>query len=104
MITIVAGRMDRVACAGTRPEDVLRGRTSRWRAPALAVSLLLLAGCAALTRQDAVPQPVQERATVQGLSGVRYWPDQDQTEFVADAAAALDWLCKNVADGKIPRR
>jgi len=37
-----------------------------------------------------VPQPVQERATVHGLSGVRYWPDQDQTEFVADAEAALE--------------
>jgi hypothetical protein len=93
MITIVARWMDRVACAGTRAEDVLRRRaeqTSQWHAPALAVSLLLLAGCAALTRQDAVPQPVQERATVHGLSGVRYWPDQDQTEFVADAEAALE--------------
>jgi hypothetical protein len=62
----------------------------RWTAPALAVILLLLAGCAALTRHDAVPPAAQERATVHGLSGVRYWPGQDQAEFVADAEAAVE--------------
>ena len=93
MLTIVAGQMDRAACAGTRTKERLRRSAepaARWRAPALALCLLLLAGCAALTRQDAVPQAVQERATVHGLAGVRYWPDQDQAEFVADAEAALE--------------
>jgi hypothetical protein len=64
----------------------------RWRpivAP-LGAILLLVAGCAGLTRQEAVPQMVQKRATVLELSSVRYWADQDPIDFVADAMAALE--------------
>jgi hypothetical protein len=33
---------------------------------------------------------VQERATVLGLSEARYWPDQSETDFLADAEAAVE--------------
>ena len=50
--------------------------------------LPLLPGCAALTRGDAVPAADQERATVLGLSDVRYWAGRDPGGFLADAKAA----------------
>jgi Patatin-like phospholipase len=60
------------------------------RSLAAALCLLPLVGCASLTRQDAVPAAVQERATVLGLSGVRYWADRDPSDFLADATAAYE--------------
>ena len=63
----------------------------RWRrtAPAIAM-MLLLTGCGTLTRKAAAPQATQERATVLGLSDVRYWPDQAETNFLAAGEAALE--------------
>jgi hypothetical protein len=60
------------------------------RSLAAALCLLLLAGCTSLTRRDAVPVAVQERASVLGLSGVRYWADRDPSDFLADATAAYE--------------
>src|SRR3954452_3242875 len=51
---------------------------------------LLLAGCAALSRQEAVPVAMEERATVLGTPGLRYWAGRDPADFVADAKAAYD--------------
>src|SRR5689334_7772149 len=51
---------------------------------------LLLAGCAALPRQEAVPAAMEERATVLGTPGLRYWAGRDPADFVADAKAAYD--------------
>jgi Patatin-like phospholipase len=60
------------------------------RSLAAALCLLPLVGCASLTRQDAVPAEVQERATVLGLPGGRYWADRDPSDFLADATAAYE--------------
>ena len=54
------------------------------------VFYLLLAGCAALPRQEAVPAAMEERATVLGTPGLRYWAGRDPADFVADAKAAYD--------------
>jgi hypothetical protein len=35
--------------------------------------LLLIAGCADMTRLDAVPADVKEDATVLGMKDIRYW-------------------------------
>src|SRR3954454_23881357 len=51
---------------------------------------LLLAGCAALPRQEAVPVATQQRATVLGVRGLRYWADRDPTDFIADTKAAYE--------------
>ena len=51
---------------------------------------LLLAGCAALSRQEAVPAAMEERATVLGTPGLRYWAGRDPADFVADAKAAYE--------------
>jgi predicted patatin/cPLA2 family phospholipase len=51
---------------------------------------LLLAGCAALPRQEAVPVATQQRATVLGVHGLRYWADRDPTDFIADTKAAYE--------------
>ena len=56
----------------------------------LAAFSLLLSGCAELTRKDAVPAPLQGQATVAGMTGVRYWADQDPTDFVNAAEAAFE--------------
>ena len=52
--------------------------------------VLLLPGCAELTRKDAVPAQLQGQATVAGMTGVRYWADQDPTDFVHAAEAAFE--------------
>jgi predicted acylesterase/phospholipase RssA len=51
---------------------------------------LLLAGCATLSRQEAVPVAMEERATVLGTPGLRYWAGRDLADFVADAKAAYE--------------
>ena len=51
----------------------------------LLVLLLLIAGCADMTRLDAVPADVKEGATVLGMSDIRYWGDEASTKLVDDA-------------------
>jgi hypothetical protein len=53
-----------------------------------AVTCLPLLGCAALTREDAVPAATQERATVLGPSDARSWAGRAPSGFLADAQAA----------------
>jgi hypothetical protein len=56
----------------------------------LAAFSFLLLGCAELTRKDAVPAPLQGQATIAGMTGMRYWADQDPTDFVRAAQAAFE--------------
>jgi predicted acylesterase/phospholipase RssA len=63
------------------------GRRSS-RAPFLAVALLVLPlvpGCATPTRLEAVPQVEQASATVDGMSGIRYWQQEDLALLEQDA-------------------
>jgi predicted acylesterase/phospholipase RssA len=46
---------------------------------------LLVAGCAGMTRMDAVPADVKEAATVLGMSDLRYWGDETSTKLLEDA-------------------
>ncbi len=55
----------------------------------LAAFFLLLPGCAQLTRKDGVPPELQGQASVAGMTGIRYWADQDPTDFVRAAEAAF---------------
>ncbi|MGZ9042769.1 MAG: patatin-like phospholipase family protein, partial [Allosphingosinicella sp.] len=55
----------------------------------LAAFFLLLPGCAQLTRKDGVPAELQGQACVAGMTGIRYWADQDPTDFVRAAEAAF---------------
>src|SRR5215471_18707048 len=66
------------------------GRRLR-RAPFLAVALFilpLLPGCATPTRLEAVPEMEQAAATVEGMSGIRYWQQQDLALLEQDALDA----------------
>jgi predicted patatin/cPLA2 family phospholipase len=51
----------------------------------LLVLLLLIAGCADMTRLDAVPADVKEGTTVLGMNDIRYWGDEASTKLVEDA-------------------
>lgn len=57
-----------------------------------ASACVLLAACATLTREDAVPAAVQEQATVLGRPDLRYWAGggNDMAEFAADTETAYD--------------
>jgi predicted acylesterase/phospholipase RssA len=73
----------------------------------VAAICFLLAGCASLTRSDAVPADQQHRATVLGSDNLRYWADQeDQTDFRSDAVAALareqEWRQASGQKGPLP--
>jgi predicted patatin/cPLA2 family phospholipase len=54
----------------------------------LLVLLLLITGCADMTRLDAVPADVKEGATVLGMNDIRYWGDEASTKLVDDAVQA----------------
>lgn len=54
----------------------------------VAILCLSLLGCASLTRLDAVPAAAEERATVLGAAGLRYWAGRDPADFLADTYAA----------------
>jgi hypothetical protein len=60
------------------------------RAAVAACLLLLASACAPLTRLEAVPAAVQEKATVLGVADLRYWAGSgvDMAAFAADAEAA----------------
>jgi predicted patatin/cPLA2 family phospholipase len=47
--------------------------------------LLLITGCADMTRLDAVPAEVKEGVTVLGMNDIRYWGDETSTKLVDDA-------------------
>jgi hypothetical protein len=51
---------------------------------------LFVAGCADMTRLDAVPADVKEGVTVLGMNHVRYWGDEASTELVDDAVQAYE--------------
>ena len=53
-----------------------------------AVACLLIVGCAALPRLDAVPSDEASNVTVLGLSDVRYWGDEDSPTLVREGTAA----------------
>ena len=61
------------------------------RAPFLTITLLtllLLPGCATLTRLQAVPAVLQASAAVEGMTGIRYWQKADLALLEQDAVDA----------------
>jgi predicted patatin/cPLA2 family phospholipase len=50
---------------------------------------LWASACAPLFRSDAVPVEQQERATIPGMTGIRYWADGDALDLGQDAREAL---------------
>lgn len=46
------------------------------------VMVFLLQGCAAPIRKEAVPRDMTEQAEIPGMSGVRFFPGGDMTEFI----------------------
>lgn len=49
----------------------------------------LIAGCAALERQPAVPSRLTEQATVLGIPNARFWPDTQGPALIQEANQAL---------------
>jgi predicted acylesterase/phospholipase RssA len=61
------------------------------RLPALVVLIagcLLVAGCADMSRLNAVPADVKEGTTVMGMDHIRYWAGEASTEIADDAVEA----------------
>src|SRR5882724_8248530 len=57
---------------------------------------LILSACSPLSRTEAVPVASEEQATVQGMSGIRYFADGDPAAMIAAAQESLvrehaDW-------------
>lgn len=62
---------------------------AQWRRGAfVAIACLLIVGCAALPRLDAVPSDEASNVTVLGLSDVRYWGDEESPDLIRDGTAA----------------
>ncbi len=68
--------------------------------------LLLLAGCAALGRLDAVPRAAEDDATVLGLRQARYWGDGDASRFREAMLQALrrerEWRLEHGMAARLP--
>jgi predicted patatin/cPLA2 family phospholipase len=56
---------------------------------AICFACLVSSGCAPLNRSAAVPAGWEERATIPGMPGIRYWADGDMTDFRKDGLEAL---------------
>lgn len=73
---------------------------------AIAIASLLIAGCTSLTRLDAVPAAAEDRATVVGLPGIRYWGDGDPAAFRQAMAESIkreqSWLRAAGHSGALP--
>jgi predicted patatin/cPLA2 family phospholipase len=54
-----------------------------------AFASLAAAACAPLNRSDAVPVDVEERATIPGMPGIRYWADGDPSDMIRDAHESI---------------
>jgi hypothetical protein len=50
---------------------------------------MLNAACAPLTRSDAVPANLEDRAVIPGIPGARYWGDEASSAFIDEALANL---------------
>jgi predicted acylesterase/phospholipase RssA len=75
------------ANAGTAP----RVGQPLCRAPLLALALIvlpLLAGCATPSRLDAVPRAEEGAANVEGMTGIRYWREEDLPLLTQDSMDA----------------
>jgi predicted acylesterase/phospholipase RssA len=59
--------------------------TKPMRALGLIILCLLVAGCADMTRLNAVPPEAKDGATVLGMNDVRFWGDEASTKLVASA-------------------
>src|SRR5262249_14981309 len=62
-----------------------------WVAPLMAIALgAAIAGCADLTRLNAVPASAEkDQVTVAGMSGIRYWGDEVSDDLRRDAIDAF---------------
>jgi hypothetical protein len=62
-----------------------------WARTVFAVLLLapIMAACAALERQPAVPANLTEQATVLGIPNARFWPDTQGPALVQEAGEAI---------------
>ena len=69
-----------------------RNRCNRGAFLALRIGLLtgVLAGCVTLPRGEAVPASLTVQAATPGAPKSRYWPNQDLTAMLRDAAASDD--------------
>jgi hypothetical protein len=56
---------------------------------AAAIAWPWLSACAPLVRSEAVPVEKEERATVLGMTDIRYWADGDMADLTRDAQEAL---------------
>src|ERR1700704_6625984 len=52
-----------------------------WMGSAIAAGILLQA-CGSLTRREAVPPALTERAVIAGIPNARYWLDRDLAPFI----------------------
>jgi hypothetical protein len=71
------------------------------------VLLLLVSACSPLPRYDAVPVKLGERATVQGLSGIRFWADTEDTAAMVRAGEEAErrqreYLAQSGHQGPLP--
>jgi len=67
----------------------------------------VIAGCAALPRQAAVPQAFTTRAVTPGAPASRYWPDIDPGPMLRDSLSSVDRELRGVyqnanEDGRLP--
>ncbi len=56
---------------------------------AVAVMLLFVQGCTYPSRMAAVPDNLTTKATVPGITNVRYWMDGDPKSLIREAQAAM---------------
>lgn len=56
----------------------------------LLVLFLLIAGCADLTRLDAVPADMKQGTTVLGMDDLRYWGDEASPKLIEDAVQSYE--------------
>jgi len=68
--------------------------------------ILLSQGCSAPKRLEAVPPNLQDKAVIPGMPDVRYWSDEDISDFINDLVLALDreqaFLVKSGHKGPLP--
>ena len=57
---------------------------------AAALLALLVSGCGALERREAVPEQDVQRAQIAGIPNARFWPMSDNSAIVAEALASLE--------------
>ncbi|MGB7292450.1 MAG: patatin-like phospholipase family protein [Thermodesulfobacteriota bacterium] len=72
----------------------------------LLIVLLVGQGCSAPKRLEAVPPNLQDKANIPGMPDVRYWADEDASDFLRDGVEAFyreqAFLAKSGHKGALP--